>query len=155
MIIPTFISRYPGVLWLLFSFPRIIAPAFLVYIFISSSFGFLVGWESLQGSRWKVALSSALAFPLAFFCSITWKRFKIAHRARWIGATTPPVVAGKLPGSLDLAWSVAKSRFTAYPGEKTLRATCKSAVATVVLRWGARVAHPRFQYYCGPPILIH
>jgi hypothetical protein len=124
MILPTFISQYPGVLWILFSFPKIVAPAFLVYIFISSSLGLLVGSESLQGSRWKVALSSALAFPLAFFCSITWRRLKIAHRTRRVGATTPSVVAGKLPGSLDLAWLAAKSRFTAYPGEQTLRVTC-------------------------------
>ena len=119
MIIPAFISRYPGVLWLLFSFPRIVAPAFLVYLFISSALGLLVGWDSLQGSRWKVAVSSALAFPLAFFCSITWNRFKIAYRARRIGAITPSVVAGKFPGSLDLAWLIAKSRFTAYPGEQS------------------------------------
>lgn len=120
MAIPTFISQYPGVLWLLFSLPRIVAPAFLVYAFISSSLGLLVDWDSLDSSRWKVGVVSALTFPSAFFCSITWNRLKIAHRARRLGATTPPVIAGSLPGSLDLAWLAAKNRFTAYPGEQTL-----------------------------------
>lgn len=120
MTTPTLISQYPGVLWLIFSLPRIVAPAFLVYVFISSSLGFLVGWESLGSSRWKVAVASALTSPAAFFCSITWRRLKVASRARTLGATSPPVIAGRLPGSLDIVWVGAKSRFTAYPGEETL-----------------------------------
>jgi len=120
MAIPTFISQYPGVLWLLFSLPRIIAPAFLVYTLVSYSLALLVGWDSLDGSRWKVATVSALTFPLAFFCSITWNRLKVAYRASKFGATTPPVIAGRLPGSLDIVWPFAKNRFTAYPGENSL-----------------------------------
>lgn len=116
MAIPMLISQYPGILWLIFSLPRIVAPAFLVYIFISSSLG-LLGWGALEGSRWKVAVASALTFPIAFFCSVTWRKLRIAYRARSLGATTPPVIAGKLPGSLDIVWAGAKSRFTAYPGE--------------------------------------
>lgn len=118
MATPTFISQYPGVLWLLFSLPRIVAPAFLVYIFVSSSLGFLIGWESLEGSRWKVAVASGLTFPIVFFCSITWRRLRVAYRARVLGATSPPVIAGNLPGSLDIVWLGAKSRFTAYPGDR-------------------------------------
>lgn len=120
MAIPTFISQYPGVLWLMFSLPRIVAPAFLVYILISSSLGFLVGWDPLDGSRWKVAVASALTFPFAFFCSIIWNRLRIAFWARRLGATTPSVVAGRLPGSLDIVWQFSKARFTAYPGEQAL-----------------------------------
>lgn len=118
MAIPTIISQYPGVRWLLFSLPKLVAPAFLVYIFASFSLGLLAGWEFLDGSRWKVATASALTFPIAFFCSITWGRFRIACRAKRLGATTPPVIAGMLPGSLDIVWLGAKSRFTAYPGEQ-------------------------------------
>lgn len=120
MAIPTSISQYPGVSWLIFSLPKILAPAFLVYIFISSSLGLLAGWDSLEGSRWKVAVASALTFPIAFFCSITWRRLRIAGRAKALGATSPPVIVGRLPGSLDIVWVGAKSRFTAYPGEETL-----------------------------------
>ena len=117
MTIPTFISQYPGVLWLMFGLPRIIAPALIVYAFISSSLGILVG---LEVSGWKVAVASALAFPIAFSCSLTWRRLKVAYRARTLGATSPPVIAGRLPGSLDIVWAGAKSRFTAYPGEETV-----------------------------------
>jgi len=117
---PTFISQYPGVSWLVFSLPKLVAPAFLVYIFVSSSLGLLVGWEFLDGSRWKVAAASTLTFPIAFFCSITWNRLRIAYRARRLGAITPPVIAGGLPGSLDIVWRSAKSRFTAYPGERSI-----------------------------------
>jgi hypothetical protein len=119
MATPTFISQYPGVLWLIFSLPRIVAPALLVYIFISSSLGLVAGREFLEGSRWKVAFASALTFPVAFFCSITWRRSRVACRAKSLGATSPPVIAGRLPGSLDIVLAGAKSRFTAYPGEKT------------------------------------
>jgi len=136
MVLPTFISQYPGILWLIFSLPKIIAPAFLVYVFISSSFGFFVGWEILDGSRWKVALASALTFPVAFFCSITWGRLRVARRARSLGATSPPVLGGKLPGSFDIVWRIAKARFTAYPGELTslmLLVTCLAPVAPVAL----------------------
>ena len=117
MTVPTSISRSPGVLWLIFSLPKIIAPAFLVYAFISSSLGLLVGWQSLDGARWKVAMAAALTFPIAFFCSITLGRLRVAYRAWSLGATSPPVIAGRLPGSLDIIWRGAKSRFTAYPGE--------------------------------------
>ena len=129
MTIPlTFISQYPGVSWLLFSLPRIVAPAFIVYTFISSSLGLFVGWDSLDGSRWKVAVASALTFPSVFICSITWNRLKTAYRARKLGAITPPVIAGKLPGSFDIVWSAAKARFTAYPGEQTLTVVAFSVV---------------------------
>ena len=135
MVLPTFISQYPGILWLLFSLPKIVAPAFIVYALISHSLGLLVGWETLDGSKWKVALASALTFPIGFFFSITWDRLRVAHRARSRGATSPPVIAGRLPGSLDIVWRIAKARFTAYPGELTMLAllvTCKAAVAPVV-----------------------
>lgn len=131
MAIPTFISQYPGVLWLIFTLPRIVAPAFLVYIFISSSLGLLVGWQALEGSRWKVAVVSALTFPIAFSCSINWRRLRTAVRAKSLGATSPPVIAGSLPGSLDIVWAGAKSRFTAYPGEESL-ATVTSRPLMVV-----------------------
>lgn len=121
MTVPPFISQYPGVMWLMFSLPQIIAPAFLAYISISSSLGLTVGWESLDGIRWIIAVTSALTYPIAFFCSITWNRLRISYRARSLGATTPPVIAGKLPGSLDIVWQSAKSRFTAYPGESRAR----------------------------------
>ena len=117
MVLPTFISQYPGILWLIFSLPKIIAPAFLVYAVISSSLGFSFGWESLDGSRWKVALASALTFPILFYCSITWGRLRVARRARSLGATSPPVIGGRLPGSFDIVWRIAKARFTAYPGK--------------------------------------
>jgi hypothetical protein len=94
-----------------------VAPAFLVYTLISSFLGLLAGWEALEGYRWKVAVASALTFPFVFFCSITWRRLRVASRARRLGATSPPVIAGRLPGSLDMVWAIAKSRFTAYPGE--------------------------------------
>lgn len=122
-------SQYPGVSWLLFSLPRIAAPAFLVYTLISSSLGLSLGWDSLDGSRWKVAVASALTFPSVFLCSITWSRLKTAYRARKLGAITPPVIAGKLPGSFDIVWSAAKARFTAYPGEQTLTGVAFSVVA--------------------------
>jgi len=136
MALPTSISQYPGILWLIFGLPKIIAPAFVVYAIISCSLGLLVGWESLDGSRWKVALASALTFPTLFFCSITWVRLRVTHRARSLGATSPPVIAGRLPGSLDIVWPIAKSRFTAYPGERTslvLLVTCQTAVAPLTL----------------------
>ena len=120
MNVPTLISQSPGIVWLIFSLPKIIAPAFLVYALISATLGLLVGWESLDGSRWKAALASALTFPFAFFCSITWGRLRVTYRAWSLGATSPPVIAGRLPGSLDIVWRGAKSRFTAYPGERTL-----------------------------------
>lgn len=141
MTIPAFVSKYPGVLWLLFSLPRIVAPALLVYTFISSFLALLVGWDTLDGSRWKVAVASALTFPSAFFCSITWNRLKIAYRAHRLGATTPPVIAGRLPGSLDIVWPIAKNRFTAYPGEQTLPVLyhvsdgCCSPTAVLVVRY--------------------
>jgi len=132
MVLPTFISQYPGILWILFSLPKIIAPAFIVYASISYSLGLLVGWEALDGSKWKVALASALAFPIGSFFSITWTRLRVTHRARSRGATSPPVIAGRLPGSLDIVWRIAKARFTAYPGELVLPVVCQAAVAPVI-----------------------
>lgn len=152
MTIPTFISQYPGVSWLLFSLPRIIAPAFLVYTFISSSLGLFVGWDSLDGSRWKVAMASALTFPLAFLCSITWSRLKTAYRAKRLGAITPSVIAGKLPGSFDLVWLTAKSRFTAYPGERTLAGV--TSCTRRLLRSILSHCRHRLLYYCESQRLL-
>jgi hypothetical protein len=120
MTIPTVISQYPGVLWLIFGLPRIIAPSFLVYVFISFSLGLLADQESRGDSGWKVVVASALTFPIALFCSITWRRLRVAYRARSLGATSPQVLAGRLPGSLDIIWQGAKARFTAYLGEQTI-----------------------------------
>jgi len=152
MTLPTFISQYPGILWLLFSLPKIIAPGFIVYAFISYSLG-LLGWETLDGSKWKVALASALTFPIGFFFSITWGRLRVAHRARSRGATSPPVIAGRLPGSLDIVWRLAKARFTAYPGEPTtlaLLVTCQAAVAPLVASSLTVVSR-----FLRPPMLTH
>ena len=148
MVLPTFISQYPGILWLLFGLPKSIAPAFIVYAFLSYSLGLLLGWETLDGSKWKVALASALTFPVGFFCSITWNRLRVTHRARSRGATSPPVIAGRLPGSLDIVWRIAKARFTAYPGEAPR--WCCSSRAERLLR--SAVARGRFAPLAAPDV---
>ncbi|PSR74782.1 hypothetical protein PHLCEN_2v9579, partial [Hermanssonia centrifuga] len=104
------ITLPPGFKLLLSILPRALLPPTLVLVATK-----LIR-SHLELPSWLVFLSSVLSLPVMFTMSLYWKDWMNRRAARAQGAVMPPMISGRLPGSVDLLKVIKQDHECRFPG---------------------------------------